>query len=895
MTWLRGFFLRLIALFRRGQLEQELDEELRSHLEMQVEENSRKGMSPREARYAALRSFGGVEHVKEIYREKRGLPVIETLVQDLRYGARTLRKTPVFTLVVVASLALGIGANTAVFAIIHAAMLRMLPVPHPEELVQLQNVTEPVLSFPMYRDLRARQQVFTDIVATTREWQVRLTIPSPVDSAVIDNVPTSFVTGNYFSVLGVQPQIGRFFTGEEDQVPESAEMQGSVAVLSDGFWERQFGRDPAVLDRVIHVNRSPCRVVGVAPHGFAGEIVGQFTDVWVPLVSFSPRRYLENRRGMFTRYVARLKSEVSQEQGQSAMTVLFQHLVQLQWSQYPETRPKKPRPVRDYAIRLVPAATGLDSGLRGTFSKPLWVIMGIVAIVLLIACANVANLLVARSTWRRREFSLRLALGCSRGRLIRQLLTESVLLASMGALAGLLLSYWGSRALLLMAGAGPLDLGPNATVLAFVIAVAVLTGIGFGVAPAMRASRVDLSLDLSQQGRSGAGRHVRRQLSRTLVMTQVALSLVLLTGAGLLMRSIRNLRQVDLGFQPGRVLIFDVAHDPQSQEPAALARVARQVHERVRLVPGVGSASLSRIQLFSDSDLYHSLRIRDNPGGLDEPVSARFNSVSAGYLETVGMTILEGRSIQEQDTGNAPPVAVINESMARKYFPRGSPLGRMMEIIGRPASVVGVVRDAKYNDLRAAVKPMFYIPIQQFPMTVRAIEVRTTQPASTITPLVRRAVLEATPDLMIRRVTSLSGQIDLTLRAERLIASLCVAFGVIALLLASVGLYGVISYEVAQRTAEIGIRMALGATRGGVLWLILRQSVVVVAAGVIFGVALALATTRLITSFLYGLTPTDVSTIAGAGAVLLCVAAIAAYLPARRASRVDPMVALRYE
>ena len=895
MTWLRVLVLRLIALFRRGRLEQELDEELRSHLEMEVEENVRRGMSPKEARYAALRSFGGVEQVKEIYRDLRGVPMIETLVQDLRYGARTLRKTPVFTLVVVASLALGIGANTAVFTIIHATLLRMLPVPQPEDLVTVQLVAEPVFSFPMYRDLRGRQQVFTDILASTREWQVRLTIPSKTSSTTLDNVPTSFVTPNYFSVLGVQPQIGRFFTEQEDQNPDSAETQGSVVVLSDGFWQRQFGRDPAVLDRVILVNRSPCRVVGVAARGFAGEVVGQPADVWIPLVSFSPRRYLENRRGMFTRHVARLKRGMGLEQAEVAMTALFQQLVQLQWDQHPETRPKNARPVRDYAIRLAPAATGLDSGLRGTFSKPLWVIMGIVAIVLLIACANVANLLLARSAWRRREFSLRLALGCGRGRLIRQLLTESLLLASMGALAGLLFSYWGSRALLLMADAGPLDLAPNATVLAFVAAAAVLTGIGFGVAPAMRASRVELSLALSEQRPSGVAHHARRRLSRTLVMTQVALSLVLLIGAGLLIQSIRNLRHVDFGFRPEQVLIFDVAHNPRSQEPAALARVAWQVRERVRQAPGIQSASLSRIQLFSDSDLSRSLRIQDHPASLEEPVFARFNSVSAGYLETVGMTILEGRGIQEQDTENAPPVAVINESMARKYFPPGSPLGRMMEIVGRSASVVGVVRDAKYNDLRAEVKPMFYVAIQQFPMTIRAIEVRTTQPASTITPSVRQAVFEATPDLMIRRVISLSGQIDLTLRAERMIANLCVAFGVIALLLASVGLYGVISYEGAQRTAEIGIRMALGATRGAVLWLILRQSVVVVAVGVFAGVALALATTRLITSFLYGLTPTDVSTIAGASAVLLCVAAIAAYLPARRATKVDPMVALRYE
>jgi predicted permease len=525
--------------------------------------------------------------------------------------------------------------------------------------------------------------------------------------------------------------------------------------------------------------------------------------------------------------------------------------------------------------------------------------MAIVAAVLLIACANVANLLMARSAWRHGELSLRLALGCGRGRLVRQLLTESLLLASMGMLAGLGLAYWGTRALAVMAEARSLDLSPDLTLLAFVACTTLLTGVGFGISPALRSTRADLTAAMTQPGRAGTGPDVRQRLNRTLVLVQVAVSLALLIGSGLLVRTMYNLGRVDLGFRPEQVLMFNVSHNVRRETtPAAVSRVAQNVHDRVRQIPGVESASLSTIPLFSDTDLYAPLKIPDYPSGPDAPVDARYNAVSAGYFETLGMTLLEGRGIEEQDTGEHF-VAVINQAMARKYFPRGAAVGRTMEMAtarmnGRPIQIVGVVRDAKYNDVRAGTKPMFFMPIQQFPGRIRALEVRTSAPPGAVIPGVRQALLDVGPDVMILDVIPLTGQIDRTLVAERLIGRLSVVFGGIALLLATIGLYGVLSYGVAQRTGEIGIRMALGATRGDVVALVVRQSLVVVGGGVLAGLVLAFSSTRFIASFLYGLTPGDGATILTAIAALLGAAAIAAYVPARRAARVDPVVSLRH-
>jgi predicted permease len=450
-----------------------------------------------------------------------------------------------------------------------------------------------------------------------------------------------------------------------------------------------------------------------------------------------------------------------------------------------------------------------------------------------------------------------------------------------------------------------LDLKPDLRVLAFTTAVMLLTGIAFGMAPALQASRLDLVSAIKDQGFGGMGGHGRQYVGRTLIVLQIALSLMLLIGAGLLIRSLYNLRNIDLGFRPAQVYIFDLAHNPPNREPEALALVARQTQDRVRQIPGIESSSLSGLLIFSPSDIGAPLKIRGYTPGDGEKVSARFNSVSSGYFETVGMTLVTGRGIEDRDTQDGPYVAVINESMARRYFPEmvGTPnnaLGRTIEIDagamkGKLIEIVGVVRDAKYNNLRADVKPMFYMPIEQLPRTLRSLEVRTKEPLTTIAEPVRRALLEVSTDVMIRRVIPLSDQVDRTLAGERLITSLSVVFGLLALLLASIGLYGVISYSVTQRTREIGIRMALGASERGVVRLVLRQGLTVVLVGVAAGLALVVIATRLISSFLYGLSPLDPITIVLALLMLGLVALLACYLPAQRAARVNPILALRQE
>jgi len=837
----------------------------------------------------------------------------EDMFQDLRFGFRMLLKHKGFTAVAVITLALGIGANTAVFTLINAFLLRALPVTNPQELVVINAIRgrdaqgssgySPRISFPMYRNMRARQEVLTDIFASGARRPVRLSIPGGPGTVEVDNVQTSRVTANYWSVLGVQPALGRFFTEDEDRNPNSSETAGSLVVLSYSFWERQFGRDPGVLDRTVIVGRSPCRVIGVAARGFSGEMVGSEPDLWVPLISFSPANVFENRGNVFTHEMGRLKPGVSASQAQAAMTLLYQQLIEAERAQAPRRNPDRAPAIQDFHIRLEPGATGLSfgfpHGLRQTFTQPLWIIMAIVALVLLIACANVANLLLARAVARRREISVRLALGCGRFRLLRQLLTESLLLAALGTAAGSLVAWWGSSVLLRMVDTGyeplRLALSPDARVLLFTAAVMALTGIGFGLAPAWRASGVDLASATKDQAR-GTGRRVKQYLGRTLVILQVALSLLLLIGAGLLIRSLHNLQGIDLGFRPEHALVFDLAHNPQNHEPAALARVAHDVYERVRQIPGVERASLSTHMLLSPFSSAGSLKIYDYTPEQGERVQVRFNSVSPDYFETVGMTLVAGRGIEERDVMNAPLVAVVNEAMARRYFPNGSAVGRIVEDNpGKPIEIVGVVRDAKYNDPREEVKHMVYRPLWQSPTGLNVLEVRTTEPLSAMAGPVRNALLEVTRDVMIRRMLTLSDQVDSTLASERLLTTLCAFFGALALLLASVGLYGVLSYAVAQRTQEIGVRMALGATARNVLWLVLRQSLTVALIGVAFGFALALVCTRLVSSFLYGLSPTDPATIALATLLLLLVALLACYLPARRATKVDPMIALRRE
>jgi len=886
---------------RRKAREEDLERELRSDLELEAEEHREKGRSPEEARRAAQRAFGNTTLVMEDVRAVWVWLWLEQFAQDLRYGLRMLRRSPAFTAVAVLSLALGIGANAAVFTLVNAVLLRMLPVTNPQELVgvtAVQRGAPGIISYPMYRDLRDRQQVFTDILASAGETPYRITIPGPGgQQSELDNMRVSFVSGNYFTVLGVQAAIGRFFHPEEDRNANTSETSGSVVVLNHGFWESQFGGDVGVIGRTILIGRSPCQVIGVAPRGFSGEAVGAAAAAWVPLVPFSSPDELDNRRGAFTAEIGRLKPGMSREQAQSSLTALFQQLLLAEG--------RTGSRVSDNAISLESGATGLDYGLRRRFGKPLRIIMAIVAVVLLIACANLANLLLARAASRRGQIGVRLAIGCSRGRLIRQLLTESMLLSLLGAAAGAALASWGSNALVRMVSFGPvpiqLDLTPDARVVLFLAGLGVLTGMVFGFAPALRTTRVDLVPSLKGTLRGAVAAPAKQRLTRMLLVAQVALSLLLLVGAGLLIHSVQNLHHLDWGFRPEHVLILDLAHNPLRRDPDSLAQTAHQVMERVRQVPGVDSSSVSGLLLFSPSDISAPLAISGYTPGADERVMARFNCVSPGYFQTVGMTLAEGRGLEDRDGPNAPRVAVINQAMERRYFHGASAVGRSMTITAgplaqrKPIEVVGVVKDSKYNNLREDAKPLFYLPIEQLPRTLRSLEVRTSRPLREISGQIRQALAAASREVMVRRVVTLSDQVDQSLAGEEIVMKLCTVFGALSLLLACVGLYGVMSYSMTQRTSEIGIRMALGATRPDVLWLMLRETMVVVVAGLLTGFPLAIASSRLVSTFLYDLSATDPLTLSIAICLLVAASVLAGLLPARRAARVDPMVALRYE
>src|SRR5882672_1703714 len=567
--------------------EDDLKDEIQAHLDLLAEEHERRGLSSAEARLAARRDFGGVEQMKEAYRDQRGFRWIDSLARDVRYTIRLLRKAPVFTAVAVFSLALGIGANTAVFTLLDALLLRTLPVRDSHELVEVtaqKHGEFAMISFPMYRDLRDLQDVFGGFVATAGETPYRVTIPDSAGSATeLDNIPVGLVSGNYFEVLGVPPALGRFFTADDDRNPHSSEALGSVVVLSDVFWERQFGRDPRILERTISIGRSPCRVIGIAPRGFSGEVVGSSPAAWVPIVPFSSDDNLENRRGVFTAYMARLKPGVDRVRAQAAMTVLFQQLLRAEGRIRDHTE--------DFTIALADGATGLDVPLRRTFARPIRIVMAIVAVVLLIACANVANLLLARGAARQAEFGVRLAIGCSRRQLVAQVLTESVILSALGAFAGAAVAYGGSGALLGLISTGPapvaLDLQFGVRVFAFLAVVAIGSAVAFGLLPALRMTRVDPGPVLKKSLRAGLGGPAQRA-SRSFVSLQIALSLLLLIGAGLLLRSLQNLHRLDLGFRADSVLVFDLAHTPQQRDPASLSAVGSQVLRRIRQLPNVG-------------------------------------------------------------------------------------------------------------------------------------------------------------------------------------------------------------------------------------------------------------------------------------------------------------------
>ncbi len=940
--WFYTVPLRLRSLLRRDQVEQELDEELRYHLERQIEEHIAKGMTPEEARYAAMRAMGGVERRKEECRDMRRVRLIEDLMQDLRYGLRTLRRSPGFTAVAALLLALGIGANTAIFSVVDAVLLKRLPVKEPEQLVLLNNTKagmyRNLFSYTAYEQFREHDGTLSGVLAY---YPLRLTVS--VDGQPEPAINGQLVTGNYYQVLGVNAALGRTIAPEDDRAPvdrdplamlndrtiapEDDRASGThpVCVISHGYWRRRFGRDPDIIGKSIHLGGYPFTIIGVTPPEFFGAEVGSAMDISAPLtmqqqVLPGSRSFVFEEWDRF-RLMGRLRPGVTMEQAQASLGQLYQRYLAdlvVRWSSRNEKAKAEANERKHERLIVASGSQGL-SDLRRQFSQPLFVLMCVVALVLLIACANVAGLLLARGVARRKEIAVRLALGAGRLRLVRQLLTESVLLAALGSLLGLLLAWWGTRLLLPLLSQGEipiyLSLNPDLRMLGFTAAVTVVTSLLFGSAPAFLATRIDLQSTLKQDSQAMSG---RRALSfgRVFVIAQVALSLLLLVGAGLFVQSLQKLQQVETGYARENVLVLKLEPLGSDLKMAIFSRLTAFYDEllrRVEAMPGVVQASLvgyspiSRREWLvmgenSGETTWPQLYVEGQLHQFGAEIQLNFMQVYPHSFATLGIPLVAGRDFGPQDTRGSQKVAVINESMARRFFGHENPVGRRFSYDSSDSSrgddleIIGVVKDAKYISLREPSRPMFYLSFAQVggrgQMT---LVVRTAGNPAPIAAAIQREARALDPRMPRFEVESLAAQLDASLMQERLVATLSSVFGLLALVLVCIGLYGLMAYDVARRTHEIGIRMALGASARQIVRLVLGKTLWLVGIGLVVGLGAALGATRLIASLLYGLTPNDPLTIALASMLLLTVAALAGYLPARRASRVDPMVALRHE
>ncbi len=836
---------------------------------------------------------------------------MDDLGQDLRYAFRTIAKNPGFAGVIVATLALGIGANTAIFSLMDQVLLRMLPVHEPERLVVIdapgaffgsshqQSDTLTPISHPMFEAIRDRNDVFEGVLA-------HYTAPVHFTSGTnTENASADIVSGSYFQTLGVQPALGRLL-GPPDDVDKGAH---PVVVLGHGFWTRRFGEDPKLVGQSVLVNSHPMTIVGIAPQGFQGVEVGSEVDVYVPLAMLREAiphwpRGLDDWRTRFLIGMARLKPGMSPEQASAGANVLYRQLIEEDLKAF-ETAPSERvfKAFREKRLTLLAGARGA-SGLRDQSKTPLLVLMGMVGLVLLIACANVANLMLARASARRKEIAVRLAMGASRVRLMRQLLVESLSLSLLGGLLGILVAMW-TGALLVRslpdeAARRVLATEPDLRVAGFAFVLSVLTGLLFGLVPALQATRADLAPTLKNESGAVASAGGAFRFRKGLVVAQVALSLLLLIGAGLFTRSLVNLRSLDPGFEAGRILAFSV--DPSLGGHSLEQRVGilDKIREEIAAEPGVASVSLAEVALMTNSNSSSTVRVEGYEPKDDENMNPGFNGVAPDFFSTMGIPLISGRDFTAQDAAGAPKVAVVNETFARYFFKEQSPLGRRFGYGRRgdifDITIVGVVRDGKSASLRDGTERFVYTPFAQSPdLGGVTFYARTATSIDTLAPRLRKLVVSVDARLPITDMKTMRAQIGESLFVERLIAALSGAFGLLATLLAALGLYGVMSHAVAQRTREIGIRMALGAERRAVFGLVLREVALLAGLGVALGLPSGYGLGRVVESQLFGLSARDPLTFGVATLTLLLSALVAGYLPAARAMRVDPVVALHYE
>ena len=917
--WIYKLPLRLRSVFRRKQVENELEQELQYHLARHIEILTEQGMSPEEARTTALREMSGLTQQREKCRDSRGLGLVEDLISDSRYALRSFRKSPFLVAVIVASLALGIGANTAIFSVMNAVSLKMLPVRDPARLVLLnwsakawhepfmENIegnggrdaggvmSSTSFASDIYAEVKKQNDVFDQTFAFAgNDANVNVELNGAADSAHLQAV-----SGDFFSGLGVSPWLGREFLPGDD-APSSA----PVAVVSHEFWRKHFGADAGSAEKTVNINGQPVTIVGVAPPEFFGVVPGNPIDIYIPLSLYTqqwtrlyPDDPLTSPKTWWLEIMGRLKPGVTEGSATSELQVIFDRAL----------RARLPNASNAVVptIGVILAGRGLNE-LRQKFSTSLLLLMGMVGLVLLIACANVAGVLLARATARQKEIAVRLSLGASRSRIIRQLLVESVLLGVIGGCAGLAFSLLASSALvrLLSSGRNPIyvSVGVDNRVLAFTAAISILSGIFFGLVPAIAATRVSITPTLKDTVAQFSSRAGRFRVGKALVGGQVALSLLLLIASGLLLRTLDLLQHVPLGFDQHALLTFEVRPGLNAYNDQRLIAYYEELQRRLQSLPGVRSVAFTQ---HGPIDNGYSSNSSEIPGytAPGQQLDVYRHIVGPGYFRTLNIPIVLGRAITDRDTGTSPRVLVVNETLVRKYFHGNNPLGKQIVYsrnhlgsIGE-FEIVGVAKDVKYGKVRNEVPPTAYWPYQQSKIISRQMVylVRTAGDPFAVADSVRKACLDLDKDVPVVRMQTEEQVVTSSLFLERTFALLSGAFGALALLLACVGLYGTIGYAVTRRTAEIGVRMALGAERGRILRMILSEMSFVVIAGILIGLPVSWAAAKLLSHQLYGLSPHDPITVIGASLIILAITLLAGYLPARRASKVNPMIALRYE
>ena len=911
MNSVRVLLLRLTSVFGRARRERELTEELEAHVQFETDELVNRGVSPAEARRMALAHGGGVTEVHDAYRDQRGMPTLEQLLQDIRYGIRTLSRSPGFTAVIVVMLALGIGSNTAIFTLIDAVVMRQLTVPHPEQLIAIGDPSRiggfsdgtprtDLLSYPLYLGLRERARTLSGLLASGRTGRVDAHIGAA--DAPLEHPHGRFVSGNYFSVLGVPAQRGRVFGESEDGAPGAS----PVAVISYGYWTRRFHNDPAVIGKTIVIYDNAITIVGVTPQGYGGEIVGVSTDVWLPATmhdALQPnQRVLAQWDASWLLLIGRVAPGATIAQATQEIGPLIKQLI--------VTSAPGPLAQQFAGGSQKPIIGPGDRGfsrVRATFETPLFTLLAGVGLLLVIICANVANLLLARAVVRGKEMAVRLALGASRTRLIRQLLTESILLALLGGAAGLLVAWWGSRALITFAldrTAVPLDLSLDVRVMAFTLAVSFVAVVLFGLVPALRVSRVELAATMRASATavsSGAigQRGNRLALGKLLIAGQVALSVVLLVGATMLVRSLRNVQSVDVGLDRDHLLIADVDILSRGYAGERLVQFARSVSERVGAIPGVEAVTYSENGIFSGSESGTTLEVPGFVARATNDTIAAYDVVGPDYARAIGARLIGGHDITPSDEGRAGRVAMVNKAFASFYYPGEKAVGKVFTLDDTTSvEIIGVVADTRDHELKGSPDRRIYYSFAQRNAgadasgTVRFI-IRTKGEPAQLAARVREAITAIDPSLPIDGIDPLTSLMQESIREERLVAKLATGFGALALLLASIGLYGVMTYAITRRTREIGLRVALGAQRHDLVRSIVLESLALVAAGMVVGVPVALGAARLLRAQLTGVGAVDLPSIGVALGVLAISAVAAAMLPALRASRVSPIVALQ--